>query len=102
MRIACDFIQWAAIFTAVLGCLTSPVDASASEILRPEKLQQTLTPSPKPDIYQRPNRPKSETESRSRGASTGELGLLGADFELVPELPLTQSSGLSQGNHLFI
>lgn len=66
------------------GSLESPIGVPEPEILPPENFQQTLTPSPKPDVLRRPESPKSRNASRSRGTPQDESPLIGADFVPVP------------------
>lgn len=69
------------------GSLEYPIDVRVPEpeVLPPENFQQTFTPSPKPDIFRRPESPKSRNASRSRGPSPDEFPLQGSDFVPVPE-----------------
>jgi hypothetical protein len=68
------------------GSFGSPdADTPAHEVLQPENFQQTFTPPPNPEVFQRPGSPKSRNASRSRGAIAVESPLLGSDFVPLPE-----------------
>jgi protein N-terminal amidase len=69
---------------AYFGSLESPSNTSVPEILPPDNFQQTFTPSPRPDIFRRPESPKSRNASRSRGPAPVEFPLLESDFVPVP------------------